>query len=222
MNEKSHAWIIAAFFNELAPFANGKDTFVKAAQRYGEERGYRMALRALRDNQPLNFASYMAYGEWRPTDASFYDGSVVSYNPDYENHNARCPWVETFVEISGWDCASTYCAQVDASIVRGFNPSLDFELIHPLGTDCVCKMVFRGANLDGPEKPKPLSSDTVRDWAYHCGHLFHVFSSTAHEVYGSKGTDAAQKVIQGFTDKFGMEEATEMLRQSRQNFRSIS
>ena len=41
-----------------------------ATQLYAQQRGSRMAQRALRDGQPLDFATYRAYSEWRASDAS--------------------------------------------------------------------------------------------------------------------------------------------------------
>ena len=224
MNEKTHAWIIAQFYQALTNFdaSRGKDVFIRAARRYGEERGYRMALRALRDGQPLNIATYMAYSEWRPTDASFYASTVASFTPDYENHNARCPWVETFVEVSGWDCAATYCAQVDASIVRGFNPDVQFELIHPLSPAHECRMVFREAYLPSADKPLPHSDDTVRPWSYHCGHLWHAFADTLAQVYADAGDALSTRVFTLFTEAFGADNAALLCSEAQRDFRSIA
>jgi len=224
MNEKTHAWIIAQFYQALVAFdiQQGKQVFIRAARRYGEERGYRMALRALRDSQPLNIASYMAYSEWRPTDPSFYASTVASFNPDYENHNARCPWVETFVEVSGWDCAATYCTQVDASIVRGFNADLRFELIHPLSPTTECRMIFHDACLSSTDKPIPQSDDTVRPWSYHCGHLWRVFSSTVAEVYNDEGRMLGMKLHTLFADTFGADSAAILSAEAKRDFRSIA
>ena len=73
LTERHHAFISACFYKELlhACPGNGEATFVMAAQRYGEQRGSRMAQRAIRDGRVLDFAAYCAYGEWAYTEEYF-------------------------------------------------------------------------------------------------------------------------------------------------------
>ncbi len=63
-NEKTHAFIVASFYKHLTEKhgERGKDIFIKATQKYAEQRGARMAMRAMRDGYPLDYASYFAYG----------------------------------------------------------------------------------------------------------------------------------------------------------------
>ena len=70
LTERHHACIAALYYSELEnrEIENRRDIFVFATRMYGEGRGRRMALRAMRDGQPLSFSSYKRYGEWRNTE----------------------------------------------------------------------------------------------------------------------------------------------------------
>lgn len=54
-NEHHHAWIVSDYYRLLLEQfgAAGKRAFVQAAQTYGEQRGKRMAMRAIADGRPL-------------------------------------------------------------------------------------------------------------------------------------------------------------------------
>ena len=64
-NEKVHAFLIGSFYREMkaAKGPAGVECFIKAVQKTAEQRGHRMALRAMRDEMPLDYNTYMAYGE---------------------------------------------------------------------------------------------------------------------------------------------------------------
>lgn len=64
-NEKVHAFLIGSFYQEIkeAEGPAGVECFRKAVQKTAEQRGHRMALRAMRDKKPLDYNTYMAYGE---------------------------------------------------------------------------------------------------------------------------------------------------------------
>lgn len=68
--EKTQVFLIAAWYKELneAFGERGQRTFVLAVKHYARQRGERMAQRAVRDGQPLNYASYCAYCEWAPSE----------------------------------------------------------------------------------------------------------------------------------------------------------
>ena len=65
-NEKVHAYIAAKYYTYLTERfgERGKKAFVHATQYYAEQRGRRMAQRAIRDGRELDFGTYQEYGEW--------------------------------------------------------------------------------------------------------------------------------------------------------------
>jgi hypothetical protein len=192
-NEKTHAHIIALFYKYLKEA--GIPVFIKAVQRYAEQRGNRMALRALRDGQKLNLASYLAYSEWTGTT------HMEVTNERSDDHLvvtiSTCPWAETFAEMNLKDCGMAYCKEIDRSIVRGFNPDLFFELKSVLHNSAHCVQVFK--NIDSVEKV-PAPADGKKDWQYHCAHLF----ATMTEVLTATGYgDRVDKVKADFVTQFG-------------------
>ena len=69
-NEKLHAYIAARFYVRLTHTfgEKGKAAFIHGTQYYAEQRGRRMAKRAIADGQPLTYETYRAYGEWVSTE----------------------------------------------------------------------------------------------------------------------------------------------------------
>ena len=68
--ERQHAFISAAFYRALKKEENAhnyRDAFQLATRIYAEQRGFRMAQRAIRDGKPLSFPAYRHYKEWAPT-----------------------------------------------------------------------------------------------------------------------------------------------------------
>ena len=65
-NEKVHAFIAAKFYVYLTEaFGDrGEKAFIHATQHYAEQRGRRMAQRAIRDGRELDYGTYLEYGEW--------------------------------------------------------------------------------------------------------------------------------------------------------------
>ena len=72
-NESHHGCLVGFFYDELKKAFSKRSiaAFKKAAQIYGEQRGGRMALRALRDGQDLSYNSYFHYREWPLTQDFF-------------------------------------------------------------------------------------------------------------------------------------------------------
>ncbi|MBQ5760961.1 MAG: hypothetical protein IIV85_04300, partial [Clostridia bacterium] len=65
-NEKVHAFIAAKFYVRLTEQfgERGRKAFVHGTQYYAEQRGRRMAQRAIRDGMELTYETYLQYGEW--------------------------------------------------------------------------------------------------------------------------------------------------------------
>ena len=78
LNEKQHAFIAAQYYrliHELDP-AGAERVFLFCTRKYAEERGARMAQRALRDGRELTLGTYMSYGEWEYTDPDFSQSEI--------------------------------------------------------------------------------------------------------------------------------------------------
>ena len=62
--ELSHAFIAAKYYVYLKEIFGdrGEAAFLHATRYYGEQRGRRMAQRAIRDGKPLTYETYCQYG----------------------------------------------------------------------------------------------------------------------------------------------------------------
>lgn len=150
----------------------GVECFIKAVQKTAEQRGHRMALRAMRDKMPLDYNTYMAYGEIYATIPG--KTEMAGEYPDAETRVYSCAWHDTFWEMDLAECGLVYCKEIDKGIVRGFNPELLFEQKSVLHNAPCCRLVFKNAALDNSV---PVSGDAKKDWDYHCGHYYKTFGN---------------------------------------------
>ena len=105
-----------------------------------------MALRAMRDEMPLDYNTYMAYGEIYATIPG--KTEMAGEYPDAETRVYSCAWHDTFWEMDLAECGLVYCKEIDRGIVRGFNPGLLFEQKSVLHNAPCCRLVFKNAALD--------------------------------------------------------------------------
>ena len=92
LNEKHHAAIVLAFYRALRDEygETGLLAFSMAQRLYGEQRGRRMALRALRDGHKLGYTEYFAYSEWECT-PEFFDVTMDARPGCVDECVTRCP-----------------------------------------------------------------------------------------------------------------------------------
>jgi hypothetical protein len=197
-NEAVQASIVAYFYKALVKKGEqGLAVFKKAVQYYAEQRGRRMALRALRDGRKLTWAAYAAYGEWFSTlpmkaEASVEDGDKVTTISD-------CPWARTFAGLGLTECGKAYCDEIDLGLARGFNPDLVFELRSYLHDSDRCVQVCKGFD---PAEKIPVPADGKKDWKYHCAHTLSAFGEiTAAAGFG----EAVEEAKVEFAAAFGGE-----------------
>ena len=103
--ERVHAFIAARFHTRLIETfgERGRKAFVHGTQYYAEQRGRRMAQRAIRDGMELDYPTYLQYGEWVNTPEIIEEGIAnrrepVAISPDYTLHIHCCPWHTQFKE----------------------------------------------------------------------------------------------------------------------------
>jgi len=204
--EYHHAFISAAFYKKLRGMGEqGLAVFVLATQRYAEQRGSRMAQRAIALGMPLNFETYCALGEWNFTDG-FLNGltgdhmQVVSLSPDYCYNVFACPWQEQYKAMGLSDGAVLYCKHLDLAIARGFNPYLDFRVLQTLHETDRCVFTLKDANLTSVVKKR---QEWVLPFEYHCAHVYHTFSAIAKSVLKTDGVNLAASVLTDFAGEYG-------------------
>ena len=131
--ELSHAFIAAKYYVYLKEIFGdrGEAAFLHATRYYGEQRGRRMAQRAIRDGKPLTYETYCQYGEWVNTEEVKAQGlgnqsETTSLSPDFQIHIHVCPWHTQFKNMGLPEAGLLYCKDLDASISRGFNPEIRY------------------------------------------------------------------------------------------------
>lgn len=210
-NEHHHAFISAIFFKRLVAetAVDGKEVFVLATQRYGEQRGSRMAQRAIRDGKPRDFAAYCAYGEWSYTEDYFAQGKhieTLSKSPDYHYRVHACPWHDQYKEMDLIEGAILYCREIDLAIARGFNPHLVFEVNEIMHDGRFCDFRLKEADLE----VKGYEVNPARaklPFEYHCGHVYTTFTKISSSILKAKGKKIANAVVKDFSLVYGAEMA---------------
>lgn len=211
LNETHHGAIVLGFFKALTEKGDksgGRQVFLRAVQLYGEERGRRMSLRALRDKNPLDLISYFAYSEWTPT-PGFFDLTMSPGSGLVDEQVFRCPWAGVFREAGCPECGRAYCQEIDCAILRGFQPSLVLEVTQTQHDTDRCQFYFRGKEVredvfqQADLRLLQAGSPVALPFHYHCGHVWTVFCRVTEDVYGN--TERERQVRQEFEENFGYE-----------------
>lgn len=215
--ERTHAFIAAEYYVQLTKRfgSRGKAAFLHATRYYGEQRGRRMAQRAIRDGKKLTYETYCQYGEWVNTEEIKEMGlenkvEIVSKSPDYEMHIFTCPWHSQFRDMGLTEAGLAYCRDLDASISRGFNPEQDYQVSQTLHDHDFCIQTVKNAGItDQSDMTKNPAG--LRSFEYHCGHAYWSYREIAEAIFGEEGKETAEQVLRDFADEYG-EEMADILR----------
>jgi len=207
--EMHHAFIVASYYKRLIQeFGDrGLQAFIHATHIYAQQRGSRMAQRAIRDGKSLTFNTYREYGEWESThttreEMGGFDSKIISVSPDYEEHIMRCPWAYKFKMMGMKDCGTVYCTYLDTAIARGFNPYLTFDVPQSVNNKEYCIQIMRDANLkDGMSFKK--NKENIKGFNYHCGHVYKTFGSISNSIFGKENKTLSAEVLDDFSKEYG-------------------
>lgn len=187
LQEKHHACILAAYYTFLKKYLgdSGLIVFRKAEQYYGERRGRRMALRALREGKKLDYSAYFEYGELLST-IDAYDVSFLAKVGCVHEYVSRCPWANEFERLSCLECGEFYCSEIDAAVVRGFNPLLNYSLLGNIYAKGCCEFLYQDNSIRADlfeSITKPISQDAKKNFNFHCADVYQAFSHTINMTY---------------------------------------
>ncbi|MCR5449594.1 MAG: L-2-amino-thiazoline-4-carboxylic acid hydrolase [Solobacterium sp.] len=223
-NERVHAYIAARYYEQLTEKfgERGKKAFIHATQYYAEQRGRRMAQRAIRDGKELTYQTYQEYGEWVNTDYTIENGwsnqaTVTNWAPDLETHITRCPWHTQFKEMGLVEAGHTYCAHLDNSICRGFNPYITYDVLQTLHKSDYCIHILRDVNYEVGES-HPKKKEYLKNFEYHCAHSFWSYAEVTEAIFLSEGKEVVENVLKVFTEDYGQEMADTLVRYRNTNF----
>jgi len=216
-----HALLFAGIAREVISLAGekkGGNIMETAVEKYGRQRGKRMALRALKNGHGLTVADYFAYGEWEVPKGEM-DLKFVKKNPDVCLNIFKCPWHSTWREHDLLEYGKYFCRKIDAALVHGFNPDLKIEInsTQTNGGD-FCDFIFRDARLTlfkilglaYKKKIRP-GKDAVMPWEYHIGHLFKTTGEVIHQELGTHAQKIMETALAGFAH-FSSKEHIEIIK----------
>ncbi len=221
LTEKHHAVLFALLARQVASLFGeeaGQAAIRQAVRRYGEQRGRRMALRAMRDRQPLTLSTYLLYGEWRSATGE----GRSSRETNGQNLISRvqvCPWNNAWLESGLQPFGRLYCLEVDAALARGFDPDARLDVNRTLSNDDeACEFVFHQAALLGE---RTSAEGTAMPWGYHCAHLLDACRMILVEVFGQAGNQAVRNGLDEFSTRYGTVALDEIRRYAEVDFNSI-
>ncbi len=226
--ERHHAFISATYYRimKAEQFPSFEGVFRMAMQLYAQQRGSRMAQRALRDGRPLDFASYRYYGEWEYTPQSRAENVVASDSAvegeDLKLTITACPWSAQFLDMGLEEAATAYCDDLDQSIARGFNPYLRYDVLQTMHKNRdFCLHYQRDARLGQEEAYGPKDSGNILEFTYHVAHVYKTFSGLMTAIYKEKGQSLNSRVLEEFARQYGGDMAAELLKYRNHDFNFI-
>ena len=200
----------------------------RAVQRYGEQRGARMALRCLSNGDPLDMASYFAYCEWS------HRGGAQKTDPDpdcsYLSYRMlACPWHTAWKQSGLLAYGRYYCRFVDRAILRGFSPVLVLEVPTWLSEHESegCRFHWKSAENTQAFLARQravaarLDGSQIRDFCYHTAHLYAVFAECMGKQHASLAAVVEREARKGFAKRYGQPMLALVLAAAGQDFCAI-
>ncbi|MCK5313192.1 MAG: L-2-amino-thiazoline-4-carboxylic acid hydrolase [Desulfobacteraceae bacterium] len=181
----------------------------KAVRKYGEQRGKRMALRVKKYGHDLTMDNYLAFGEWEVPKQDM-DFKLAERNPHARLIVHKCPWYETWEKNNLLDFGQYFCKEIDAALVRGFNPSLVLEVNSTQTNDKKpCDFLFMDAGLSFfkmlglvyKKKIRP-GRKVIMPWEYHTGHLYKTMGEVIRQEFGDKADEIMENALNDFATYF--------------------
>ena len=222
--ERVHAFIAARFHTRLTETfgERGRKAFVHGTQYYAEQRGRRMAQRAIRDGMELDYGTYLQYGEWVNTPEIIEEGisnyrELVEREPDYTLHIHRCPWHTQFKEMGLQEAGHEYCKHLDNSICRGFNPYITYLVPQSLHKSEYCIHCIKNAGIE-EGKAYPKKEEYLLPFEYHCAHSYWAYTEVTEAIFGAEGRALTAAVLKDIADEYGSDMADKLMEYKDVNF----
>lgn len=204
------AWLAQEAERVLGPIP-ADDLLRQAVQRYGRERGGRMAQRATALGLPLDWTTYQALGEWSAPDHP-HEAMTIQHTPQWQRIVTVCPWNDAWRAEGLQRYGSLYCRDIDRALAQGFSVEMEYSVSRtlPEGQPC-CEFVAIGYGLTDDEMARleilraRLGSTAVMPWEYHLGHLYWTMRHEFEAHTGAAGTAIAERALTLFEKRFGAE-----------------
>jgi len=217
---ENQSLLYAYIAREALGLPGGREAVREAVRVYGNERGARMAQRALQDGLPLNAENFLLYGEWfHPESQMVLEGC----EPEVHLQNRSCPWFEAWKAEGMLAQGRHYCEVVDAALADGFSPGMVMETVAYQSdpNSDTCDFIFRGQSMDTQAQERLtrnkqlLAMDAKKDWNFHTYHLLASFRRTLGEILGVHvEAGITKRALESYEARFGRD-ALEHLQQLR-------
>lgn len=214
LTETHHGGILATFYRALTETCGqerGVDIFMTAARAYGARRGRRMALRALRDGNPLDMTSYFAYGELMSDSTGLEDPGRYEAAPGaVHERQTDCWWAREFRAMGCQACGVHYCREIDGAIVRGFNPTLGFLCPQNMHLNGSCEFYYHSPEIGRdfmdayPARLKP-GQQVKREMAYHCADVYQMYCQVVDQALPEEAGRLTGAVRETLAGRYGPE-----------------
>ncbi len=225
--EKTHAYVIGLFYKELVSrFADkGVEAFKHATRYYGNQRGRRMAQRAIKDGVELSYSNYCRYSEWAATKEVMLEGcsnksEIVSKVPDYVMKITVCPWHNQFMNMNLHGAGVVYCANIDKAIAAGFNPEIRYEVEQSLFTGDHCLHRIVDCNV-GEDEEMVKKQEYIKSFEYHSGHALFSFSDVTKAIFKEEGTQIVESILDQIKSELGQEAIDSLMKYKNTDFNVI-
>lgn len=223
---EQHAVLIGLTGKYLEKYAgsDGLDLFVNSIVKYGKQRGKRMKSRALRDGRPLNYETFLAYGELK-LDTLPGDYSVGANSPVYINCCHRCMWDEAWRKFGLLKYGQWYCRYIDLHLVQGFSDDMVMlvKTMKGLGDD-FCTFVHVGYEQTEESRERiarlkaELNGRYLKDFLYHEGHFLNAVRSVCRRPLKEKYEKLETDILREFSDIYDEKLAEKVKEEAGKNF----
>lgn len=195
----------------------------RGVQRYGHERGARMAKRAAQRGVPSDMVAYLAFSEWRYP--YHFEKSVESREPVYITLVHQCPWCLAWKEHGMQEYGPWYCRDVDEALVKGFDERLSLKVHSNLSEGAPhCRFEWQSLAMTEEnarrlqELSAQLGDSCLKDWEYHTAHLLSAMGQELLAADEPLGQRTLWQAMADFRQEFGRDAARLVAAQAKQDF----
>lgn len=188
-----------------------------------------MAMRCVRDGNPLSMKNYILYGAWAdPKGLS--KNVVVSGEPTFRTNMAVCAWCDVWKKHHLIEYGKLYCTWVDENLLFGFNPELRLEMSKVMSHgDDLCEFNWLDGCFNSQAQLDEMNAQraeliplVTRDFLYHCGHILSTFRRALYLELGLvRGRAILEDALAEYAEMFGRDKENALHEESRLDFLSV-
>ena len=203
----------------------GRVVIQRGMQRYGRERGRRMAARARANGDPIALWTEQAYGEWQPDYPGQMEFGYVRTEPTLVTYISKCAWCEAWRKYGLLEYGREYCVNVDNAVFQGFDPDFECTTIgEPMsfgGDRCVFDW---GQPLTEEDlarlqaKREELGTSAMKDFDYHTAHVYFAICALLREYFPGESDFIIDAAVDEYISLFGQDDYNQIIEHSPNDF----